>query len=581
LVVYLRTGTFSEEESLTNAREGISRPVRKEVIEPEAPLVYQPLPPKRLLLAGVLTLVFILLAVIPVYRFGDGISLHISRAQAIGAADAYLRQRQVDPGRYHQVAWVRENVDPLAVRYLLEHKSIKESDQTYRLATRLAVWGVRYFRPLEKDERLVFLDPTTGLVFSYRVLLDDNAPGASISPEQAQALAARYVEEQGYHLSDFDLQSSEAEKRKAREDYALVWQAKAGDPRNVADAHYRLEVDVAGDQVVGFARLFKLPEAWERARRSSSLVNSVLSFAGILVGLALVGAGLVLLVKQIRSGQMPWRPAAKVGALILALMILAELNQWPTLDRQYVTSIPLSTWRLYVAVSLVVVPLLAGLLCWLLVGLAASLYPGAWNLLRGSCRRVWRRDAAACIVLVLAAGAGLDKLGALFASRFHAFAPVDIRVFPDLFNAALPGAGFLLRALEWSVVFICGLGLAVYIIRLGWIKRAWWLWAGILLGLVGLGPADAHSVREFFAGWVMSFVPLAVAVAIVFWFFRNNLLAYLGAAFCLLVAEPLVSLLSQQATFYQLNGLLLAVLVLLFLAWLLFAGAEAEVRSEP
>jgi hypothetical protein len=413
------------------------------------------------------------------------------------------------------------------------------------------------------------------------MLLDDNAPGASLSPEQAQTLAAKYVEEQGYRLSDFDLQSSEAEKRKAREDYTLVWQAKAGDPRNVADAHYRLEVELAGDQVVSFARSFKLPEAWERARGSSSLVNSVLSFAGYLVGLALVGAGVFLLVMKIRSGQMPWRPAAKVGALIVALMILSELNEWPGLDRQYMTSIPLATWRLFMAVGLVVVPLLAGLLCWLLAGLAASLYPEAWQLLRGCARRVWRRDAAVCMVLVLAAGLGLDKLAALFASRFHAFAPVGTAVFPEMFNAALPGAGFFLRALEFSVVDICGLGLAIYVIRFGWTKRAWWLWAGILLGLVGMGSAGAHSVREFFAGWVVSFVPLAVAVAIVFWFFRNNLLAYLGAAFCLEVAQPLVSLLSQQAAFYRSNGLLLAVLAFLFLVWLLLVGGESEARSQP
>jgi hypothetical protein len=464
---------------------------------------------------------------------------------------------------------------------LLEHKSIKDSDQTYRLATHLALWEVRYFRPLEKDEHHVFLDPSSGQVFGYRMMLDDNAPGASLSPEQAQTLAAKYVEEQGYHLSDFDLQSSEAEKRKAREDYTLVWQAKAGDPRNVADAHYRLEVDVAGDQVVSFARSIKLPEAWERARGSSTLVNSVLSFAGVLVGLAVAGAAVFLLVKQIRSGQVPWRPAAKVGALIAALMILAELNQWPTLDSQYMTSIPLSTWRLYNAVGLVVVPLLAGLLCWLLVGLAASLYPEAWNLLRSSSRRVWRRDAVVCIVLALAAGAGLNKLAALFASRSHAFAPVGIGVFPGLFNAALPGAGFFLRALVESLVFICGLGLVIFVIRFGWTKRAWWLWAGILLALVALGPASAHSVREFFAGWVMSFVPLAVAVAIFFWFFRNNLLAYLGSAFCLQVAQPLLSLLSQQSAFYRSNGLLLAVLTFLFLAWLLLVGGESEARSEP
>ena len=581
LVAYLRTGTFSEDESLSNAREGVSRQGRKEVVEVEAAPVYQPLSQNRLILAGVLTLLFILLAVIPVYRFGEGFSLQITRAQAERAADAYLQQRQVDPGRFRKVAWVHDNVDSLAVRYLLEHKSIKESDQIYRLATRLAVFEVRYFRPLEKEEHRVFLDPTTGQVFGYRRMLDDNAPGASLSSEQAQSLAAKYVEEQGYHLSGFDLQSSEAEKRKAREDYTLVWQAKAGDPRNVADAYYRLEVEVAGDQVVGFARMFKLPEAWERARSSRSLVNSMLSFAGILVGLGLVGAGVVLLVIQIRSGELPWRPAAKVGALILALAVCAELNQLPVLDTQYVTSLPLATWRLFETVSVIVVPLLAGLLCWLLVGLSASLYPEAWKLLRGSARRLWRRDAAACIVLALAVGAGLNKLGELFASRFHTFAPVGVDVFSPMFNAAFPGAGVFLHALAFSIVDICGLGVAIYVIRFGWTRRAWWLWAGILLGLVGLGPSSAHSVREFAAGWAMDFVPLAVGAAIVFWFFRTNLLAYLVAAFCLEVAQPAVSLFAQHVAFYRSNGLLLALLALLFLGWLFLAGREGEVRSEP
>jgi hypothetical protein len=183
--------------------------------------------------------------------------------------------------------------------------------------------------------------------------------------------------------------------------------------------------------------------------------------------------------------------------------------------------------------------------------------------------------------LALAAKLGLDKLGELFASRFHAFAPVDTEVFSAMFNAAYPGAGLILRALVWCVVYLSGLGVAIYIIRLGWRKRAWWLWAGILLGLVGLGPASAHSLPEFFVGWVLTFVPLAVGVAIIYWFFRSNLLAYLGAAFCLEVAQPLLSLLSQQAGFYRLNGLLLAVLAFLFLGWLFFVGREGEVRTEP
>jgi membrane protease YdiL (CAAX protease family) len=580
LAAYLSTGTFSDEESLTNAREGVSRPVHEKVLEPGTSLVYVPLSRKRLIWAGALTLFFILLATIPVFRFGEGLSLHTTRPQAVSSADAWLRQHQVDPGSYRRVAWIHENVDSLAVRYLLEHKTIKETDQTYRLATRLALWQVRYFRPLEKAEHRVFVDPATGQVFGYRALLDEDTPGVSLSSVEAQELAAKYVESQGYHLSDFDLQNSEAEKRKAREDYTLVWQAKAADPRNVGDAHYRLEVDVAGNQVIGFVRSFKLPEAWERARSSSSLVNSLLGYAGISVGLVLIGVALFLLVKQIRSGQIPWRPAAMVGAVVMVVMALSEINQLPGADRQYATSEPLSAWHLTVAVSLFVVPLLSGLACWLLAGLAASFYPWVWHLFRRASRLVWRRDAAVCIILGLAAEAGLSNLGALFASRFHAVAPVSIGLFPDMFNAAWPGAGFFLRAVGLSVFYATGIALLIFIVRLGWSRRAWWLGVGILLVLISLGPASAHSAREFFAGWVVSFAPWAVAVAIAVWFFRDNVLAYFGAVFCAQVAGPMFSMFEQHAAFWRMNGLLLAALAALFLAWLFVAGLGTNARNE-
>jgi len=270
-----------------------------------------------------------------------------------------------------------------------------------------------------------------------------------------------------------------------------------------------------------------------------------------------------------------------VGALVLVIFLLYMFNQWPILETQYTTSMPLPIWRLSLVAGLFVLSLLAGSLCWLLVGLAASLFPAAWQLFNSTPRRLWRRDAMICTVLALAAGAGLNKLGELFASRFHAFAPVATAVSPEMFNGVLPGAGFFLVGLAWSIVTLSGLAVVIYVIRLGWTKHAYWLWPGILLLLVALGPADAHSAREFFAGWAMNFVPLAVGAPIVFFFFRENILAYFGAAFCLNVGQTLVSLLSQQTAFSRYNGLLLAVLSLLFLAWLFMAGGEGRVRSEP
>jgi hypothetical protein len=370
-------------------------------------------------------------------------------------------------------------------------------------------------------------------------------------------------------------------KRKAREDYTLVWQAKAGDPRNVAGAYYRLAVEVAGDKIVGLSHLFKLPEAWEREQSSSKLVNTLLSMTGIVVGFALLGAGVVLLVLRIRSGGIAWRAAVKIGALIFVLMAVSELTEWAQLDRRYTTTLPLATWRLFEVVSMIVLPLLGGLFGWLLVGLAASLYPEAWQILKGSARRLWRRDAAVCIVLALAARAGLAKLAAVFASRFHTLAPVDTDLFPEVFNASYPGLSSFLGALELSVFYLCGLGVVFYVVRLGWKKRQWWLWAGIALLLVRLGPAGAHSVPEFFASWVMDFIPLGVAVAIFVWFFRDNILAYFGVIFCLQVAEPLISLFSQPVGFYRWNALLLAGLAILVLAWMFLGGRDGEVQSAP
>ena len=276
LAAYLKTGTFAEEDTLLNAAEKAPEPLPEEAAAAETPLAYQPLSQSRLILAGVLAVIFAALAFIPVYRFGKGIALHESPRDALRISDNFMRQRKIDPATYRHVVWINDNVDSSALHYLAERKSLEQADQIYRQATRLALWEVRYYRPLQKEEYLVFVDPVSGEVFGFHHGLEENAPGASLSPEQARALAEQAVREHGYRLEDFELQSSDATKRKAREDYTLVWQAKPGDPRNVGDAHYRLEVDIAGDQVVGFSRSFKLPEEWERAQEGNSIVNNIL-----------------------------------------------------------------------------------------------------------------------------------------------------------------------------------------------------------------------------------------------------------------------------------------------------------------
>ncbi len=585
LVAYLRTGTFTDESPLTNESEGVSRAPHREIAtKAEAPLEYRPLDRRRRLLASLLIVVFVAVSLIPSYRFGEGMEVRVSRQDAFRLADDFLKQRNLDPGSYRRVAWLHRNVDPLALRYILERRSLAESDRIYRTATHLLLWQVRYFRPLEKEEHVVFVDVDEGRVFSYRHVLDENAPGATLSSEEARALGARFLKGEGYDPAEFVLQDAELQKRKARTDYTLIWQAKgeeAGSLREIDDAHLRLEVHIAGDEVVGLSRYFKLPEEWVRQRSATGLHNIILTVVFILVLATLLAGALILFVNRVRAGQIPWRRAAKVGAVVLPLMLLVQLNQISTFYRQYDTSISLANFTVFIAVGMLVGPLLGGMLAWLLVGLATSLYPDAWRVFNGSSRRVWRRDAAIAVLVALAAFIAVGRLDDLAADRFHAYAPVSIGLVPDLFDAFWPGAGFFLRGMLFGLFLPTLAAVVVYLVRWTLTYRPLWMWAVVVLLLISLGSSRAHSLLEYGVTWALGFVSLVVAVGIIAAFFRDNVLAYVGAAFAYPIAVPLVALLSEPAQFFRLNGILLTLGVVVIFGWLMLAGGSRGRTAQP
>jgi membrane protease YdiL (CAAX protease family) len=579
LAAYFKTGTFSEEDPLQNAAENAPQPIPEEAAAAETPLDYHPLSSSRILLAGALAVLFAGIAFIHVYRFGKGVVLNESSRDAVQISDNYLRQQKVDLSQYSHVAWLNDNFDSSALHYLAQRKSIEQTDQIYRQATRLSLWVVRYYRPLQKEEYQVYVDPISGEVFGLRHILEENAPGASLTPDQARALAEQAVRDHGYRLDDFELQSSDATKRKAREDYTLVWQAKTGDPRNVGDAHYRLTVEIAGDQVVSFSRSFKLPEEWERAQSGKTIINNILIGISILMSLSLLAAGLIVFVNLVRSGKMQWKRSAKFGVLIAFLGLLAALNGLPASYRAYDTSMPLNVWKLNLAVGVGVVPLLEGLLAWLLIGAAASFYPDAWKVLRGSARRVWRRDALVALVLSLAAGAAFSRIDALLTNLFHPYVQFNDELFSATFSTPFPAAGIFLSILTRTLFYAAAAALAIYVVRVGWKLRAWWLWVGLGIILISLGPTHAHSIAEFGAGWVISFLPLLAAVLFVGYFLRDNILAYLVVIFGTPAAEALVNLFSQPNKFFWQNGVALALMVGIVLAWMLLPTAGAEERG--
>ena len=591
LAAYLRTRTFSDDSEFSNATAGVSRvPERAAETEVPGPLVYVPLSKPRVLLGGVLIAIFAALALIPAHRFGKDTPVATTRHDALRVAGEYLRQRGVDPDSFRSVAWLSVNVNPLTVRYFQQRRSVEEADRIYRQSTRLLLWYVRYFRPLEKEEHLVVVEAAAPLAFSYAYTLDEDAPGASLAREEARARASEFLAERGYREEDFDLQEQSDMKRKARVDWTFEWQIKPQGPGaalTVDDAHFRVRVDIAGDQVVGFSRYFKLPEEWERERSATSLTNVILYACSSALGMLIVGGLIVLFVGQVRHGAIRWRASAKVAGVLFAGFIIAGLNQLPQILRSYDTSVSITTFWFSTLTGQIVTPLMAALGMWVLIGLVTSLYPDAWRMLDGSVRRIWRRDAALAIGLGFAASYGVGRLGTILFNRFHTLAPVGVDLGQDLLDSALPGGGLAVRGVIYALLISASAGILIYLVALGWKRRAWWLWLAGGLTLVMMGPAGALSPGEFLVGWANGAMKLLATIAIVLLFFRNNHAAYVGMAFGATVVPPLVSMLGQPAGFFVWNGVALGALTIAGLVWLLKGlneraeGAPPSLATQP
>ncbi|MDE3178943.1 MAG: CPBP family intramembrane metalloprotease [Acidobacteriota bacterium] len=579
LAAYLRTGTFTEEAPLTNASEGVSRaPQAAGGVEAEAVVPYQRFSSRRLWAALIVIAVCAAIGSAKIYHLGEGIRIRSTRLGATETAKEFLRTRGVNLAAYHSVAWLDDNVDRLALRYFLQRLSVRKADQAIREASQPVLWAVRFYRPLQTEEHYVFVSAQNGKVFASQHVLAETAPGVSLSAAPALALGEQTVTAHGYKLSDFTLQDSIARKRPAREDYTLIWQAKPGDPRNVGDAHYRLEVDIAGNQVTGFLRQFKLPEKWVRQQETRGLAGTLLPVAAAILGVGLLVGAIWLFVLQVKRGAVRWMAALKAAIVLAIILALSGLNDAPLIDRSYNTSLSLSNFHLQAGVSFVVLVIFGGVLLWLLLALATSLYPQSWQLLTGFSRRIWSRDAAITVVVALAAGAGVGKVLTLLANHFHAVVPIAYPGPPAGWAAISPGLGIFFRAVVAAVGSAAVLGVVIYGVKLGWGRRAWWFWLGLALLLVALIPSGVHTESGLVLGWTMRLIPLVVTVVLLFAFFRDNILAYVAAAFATAALPPSIRLLTSPASFYRLNGVLLLALAAIALIWMLL---PREQKSQP
>jgi membrane protease YdiL (CAAX protease family) len=540
LVLYFRRGGFLKLDAPAVEPEA---PAPVEEAKPEP--LESPAPRLRarwLYAAAGVTVVAAALAV--PYQFGDFAKIKISREQAARSADADLRARGVDPAVWRRVTEFTPNFNPADFEYLRRIAGHRTADQTVRERTLTGAWRSRYFQPLKKEEWRVLVD-SSGKAFRTDHLLDEKASGARLDAGKARELATAFVE-RTYSLPVGRYREVDAnqEKRDNRTDHTFVWE----DPDfKVGEARARVSVEVIGDETSTFRRFLKLPEEWLREFDRPRLLGYL--FPGLMgaAGLPL----LIVFVRRLGRHEFHWRVYLALGGVALCLSVASTLNQWPTLLARYPTETALENFVGQLALSRLIMALLAALAVFvgvLAVDVFRQLALGRRPLTPPSAAR-----AASVAVIVWGAGrvlawAGQQEPGPRLSVPLVSFPGAD---------TALPGLAVLSQSFSAAVLLLCLLAVAAFA-AMRYLKPPWRFAA-----IAAFAAAFAAGRAQTLALGLFYFFAFAVAAAILRFLVAAcaaDLVAFGVALFWLNTVELGSRLLAQHEPFIRMNayGALLA-----------------------
>src|SRR5260370_22514696 len=158
---------------------------------------------------------------------GDYLKLSVNARSARAGADAIFQEGGLKPGSYLHSTLLVNVTDPETNEFLRERVGVARLNEILATQVPGALWRVRYFRDSQPEEYAVVLKPD-GSPHAIRHTLAEEAPGASLSKEEAVARAEKFMrEEKKIDLSQWSLEESNSDKRPHRIDHTLTWQPNA------------------------------------------------------------------------------------------------------------------------------------------------------------------------------------------------------------------------------------------------------------------------------------------------------------------------------------------------------------------
>ncbi len=586
VVFYVRNRGFVPDDDLTNATMPVApAEEHSEVAHAAAPFPNAIGPTRTRVIACVLALAAAALALAtrPAstrdavdYRISKERAKEIARTRVAGkfehvVATSIAGFRSWDRGSGREDGGSLGSPDAIAATHLVRGgMPVRDLTKVFANELESALWTVRFFTPLQKEEIFVEIDPREGRVVGYHKYQDEQHPGASLAQADALAIARAAFASYGLDVHAFDVKEALTYQQPKRRDWLFHFEERKP---LFKDAFRRVSVRVAGSEVTQFQKHVKIPENVYRDATTQTLFNVVvlaLKLIGSIALLALVITGIVV---ASRAHGLPWRRAAR-WTLLLAILPLGVLLA----DREgalfgYQTSIAWDTFRVRQITQFVSdAGLQLGLLFLAFASLEAAL-PYALSLGTRPGRARFGRGAVvaaltAISILVVATVANQHLSHAVRSS-----AAVELSVLSEV-ATPFPALTEVAQALTGAIIGAAAIALFTTAVRT---RLAMITIVGVFLATLDpsatLAQAPLMLVR-------------AIATALLLWLIAryvldSNPLAWPLTAFLSLTLSAASALLQHHRPDLLANGIALLVFAAVAVVWAASPGPRAEGGAGP
>ena len=508
------------------------------------------------------------------------LNFRVDREQAYQAAEAYLHDLGYDLTEYES-AQVFSYASVTQI-FLERTLGLAETNRLVRDWVSVWYWRIRYFKPLQKEELRVSIDPGGRVVgFSHSILESDE--GANLSEEDARQIAEGFLTNvHSFSLDAYKPIEASSTDRPKRRDHTFTYRKRdfiVGD-----DGHYRLYVNVQGGRVGSFYEYLKVPETFSREYREIRTRAGLLAKVARGLTVALAIAMIAVMVRKFRHRTLTWRVAVSIGILVGAASLLGSVNGYP------ISLFGYDTMQSYVSfiLNFIFNGLFGAAIVALIVtvcgtaGGAATQDVRGWSnpLARVSLRR-WRSAGFARVTLV---GYGLAFAHLGYVTLFYilgndylgVWSPATMTQYSNAYSTYLPWIYPLLTGLVAATIEEFLFRLVAISLLLRWFKKSW---LAVIVSAVVWAFLHADYPQEpiYIRGLELTIVGIVLGIV----FLRFGVWATIISHYvynCFLGVYPM---LQSDSLYFKVSGILAVAIISIPALPAIWSAVRGRYEDEP